>query len=117
MPVQLTLTHPNHFQRSKKRPRTPKPLLESNWLLIFHALTHASLRLAEITALVDLDKATVARHLIVLRQDNIIVDERRGPKVFYTLRQTCLIQLFKWLEEFQAQTKSRPRLQSLSRVR
>ncbi|MCC5789569.1 MAG: winged helix-turn-helix transcriptional regulator, partial [Opitutales bacterium] len=77
-----------------------KTLSDSNWLLIFHALTHAPYGIAKIATLVGLKKSTVADHLTVLLKAEIIVDEHRDQQVLYSLRKPCLNNLFSWLENF-----------------
>ncbi len=44
----------------------------------------------DMAAEVGLDMSTTSRHLVQLRQAGLLVDERRGNMVFYTLKATCL---------------------------
>lgn len=44
----------------------------------------------DMAAEVGLDMSTTSRHLVQLRQAGLLVDERRGNMVFYSLKATCL---------------------------
>ena len=60
----------------------------------------------DLTELVGLDMSTVSNHLAVLRAVGLVVDERRGTQVFYSLRNPCVMNMFCCLDEFRA---NRPR--------
>lgn len=57
---------------------------------------------ADLAKLVGLDISTVSDHLSVLRNVGLLVDERRGTQVFYTLRNPCVLNIFCCLDEFHA---------------
>jgi len=44
----------------------------------------------DMAAEVGLDMSTTSRHLVQLRQVGLVIDERRGNMVFYSLKATCL---------------------------
>ncbi|QQS03421.1 MAG: winged helix-turn-helix transcriptional regulator [Fibrobacterota bacterium] len=44
----------------------------------------------DMAAEVGLDMSTTSRHLVQLRQAGLVMDERRGNMVFYSLKATCL---------------------------
>jgi ArsR family transcriptional regulator len=79
-----------------------KALSNPNRLLIIEALSHGERCVADLTELVGLDISTVSNHLSVLRGVGLVVDDRRGVQVFYTLRNPCVMNMFCCLEEFQA---------------
>ncbi len=79
-----------------------KALSNPNRLLIIDALGQGERCVADLTALVGLDMSTVSNHLSVLRKIGIVKDERRGTRVFYSLRKACLSNIFCCLDEFQA---------------
>ena len=79
-----------------------KALGNSNRLLIVDALGKGERCVAELTTLVGLDMSTVSNHLSVLRQVGLVVNERRGTQVFYTLKNRCVLKIFSCLEEFQS---------------
>lgn len=79
-----------------------KALGNPNRLLIVDALGNGERCVAELTTLVGLDMSTVSNHLAVLRQVGLVVNERRGTQIFYTLKNRCVLKIFCCLEEFQA---------------
>jgi DNA-binding transcriptional ArsR family regulator len=83
-----------------------KALSNANRLLIIDALSGGEHCVAELTELVGLDMSTVSNHLAVLRGVGLVVDERRGTQVFYSLRDPCVMNMFCCLDEFRA---TRPR--------
>lgn len=78
-----------------------KALSNPNRLLIVDALRNSELCVADLTRLVGLDMSTVSNHLSVLRGVGLVVDERRGTQVFYSLRSPCVLRIFDCLETFQ----------------
>jgi len=79
-----------------------KALGNPNRLLIVDALAAGERCVADLTALVGLDMSTVSNHLSVLRNVGIVQDERRATQIFYTLKNKCLLNIFRCLREFQA---------------
>lgn len=79
-----------------------KALSNPNRLLIVDALNKGELCVADLTKLVGLDISTVSNHLSVLRSMGIVVDERRGTQVFYTLKNPCVMNIFCCLDDFHA---------------
>jgi len=77
---------------------------------VFKALGHPS-RLAlidhlvdgekcvcELNEVIDADISTVSRHLSILRNSGIVSSERRGNKIFYTLRCPCITTFYSCVE-------------------
>lgn len=58
--------------------------------------------MADLTELVGLDMSTVSNHLSVLRSVSLVLDERRGTQVFYTLKDPCVMNIFCCLDDFHA---------------
>jgi len=79
-----------------------KALGNPNRLLIVDALGQGEKCVADLTELVGLDMSTVSNHLSVLRNVGLLVDERRGTQIFYTLKNPCVLKIFCCLDEFQA---------------
>ena len=46
----------------------------------------------------DIDMSTLSRHLSVLKYAGIVVDEKRGKNVFYSLKCPCILNMFECLE-------------------
>jgi len=82
-----------------------KALSNANRLLIVDALSEGERCVADLTALVGLDMSTVSNHLAVLRGVGLVVDDRRGTQVFYSLRNQCVLNIFCCLDEFHARER------------
>ena len=52
----------------------------------------------KLTEMIGSDMSTVSRHLAVLRNAGIVVDEKRGSMVYYRLRVKCLPNFFACIE-------------------
>lgn len=48
---------------------------------------------------VGVDFSTISQHLSVLKQAGIVLDDKRGKSVFYTLSCTCLSTMLSCLDE------------------
>ncbi len=68
-----------------------KALSHPSRLLMVEALGEKPHCVCELTALVGSDTSTVSKHLSILRQAGIVVDEKRGNMVFYKLRCRCVL--------------------------
>lgn len=79
-----------------------KALSNPHRLRIVDALGRGEQCVADLTALVGLDMSTVSNHLSILRNVGIVSDERKGTRIFYSLRKPCLLNIFCCLDEFQA---------------
>jgi ArsR family transcriptional regulator len=79
-----------------------KALGNPNRLLIVDALGQGEKCVADLTERVGLDMSTVSNHLSVLRNVGLLVDERRGTQIFYTLKNPCVLKIFRCLDEFHA---------------
>ena len=71
--------------------------------MIVNALGERERCVTELTAMVGLDTSTVSKHLTVLRNAGIVVDERRGTQVFYSLRTPCVLRILCCLDEFHSE--------------
>ncbi len=81
-----------------------KALGNPNRLLIVDALGKGEKCVADLTELVGLDMSTVSNHLAVLRNVGLLVDERRGTQIFYTLKNPCVLKIYRCLDEFHAKS-------------
>ena len=48
----------------------------------------------ELVNMLGLDTSTVSKHLTVLRNAGVLVDEKRGNMVFFTVRMECVVGFF-----------------------
>jgi ArsR family transcriptional regulator len=54
-------------------------------LLILYALSQGALNVSEIAEKLKLPQPTTSRHLKLLRERNLVIAEREGTSVYYTL--------------------------------
>ncbi len=48
---------------------------------------------------IDVDFSTISKHLSVLKQAGVVVDEKRGKQVYYRLKVPCILQFMPCIEE------------------
>jgi len=53
----------------------------------------------ELTKMVGNDISTISKHLSVLKNTGIVVDEKGGTQVFYSLRIPCILVFFSCAEK------------------
>ncbi len=75
-----------------------KALGHPSRLFIVDELAHGERCVCELTAMVGADISTVSKHLALLREAGIVLDERRGQQVFYRLRVPCILDFFGCVE-------------------
>lgn len=85
--------------RYEARAQIVKALAHPARLLIVDELSKADERcVCELTDMIGTDMSTVSRHLTVLKNAGLIVDEKRGQMVFYRLRVKCILKFFECVE-------------------
>lgn len=81
-----------------ERARVIKALAHPSRLLIVDELSRGERCVCELTELVGHDISTVSKHLSLLRQSGIVVDEKRGLQVYYRLKTPCVLNFFACIE-------------------
>ena len=61
-------------------------------VLMLYALASGSLCVNELSSLLDLPQSTTSRHLGVLRERGLVLTERRGTAVYYSVADQRLLQ-------------------------
>jgi ArsR family transcriptional regulator len=88
-----------------------KALADPNRLRILNILSHRSLCVCDLQAILDLSQPFISRHLAYLRRAGLVIDRRQGARVCYSLLpetpmtralQTFLRELFLTSPVFQA---------------
>ena len=74
----------------RKQVKVIKALAHPSRLLIVHALMDHELCVRELRNLLDQDMSTVSRHLSVLKNAGLLLEDKRGLYVFYKLTVPCL---------------------------
>ncbi|MGE5569571.1 MAG: ArsR/SmtB family transcription factor [Rhodospirillales bacterium] len=76
------------------RARIIKALAHPTRLFIVDQLSHQERCVCELTEMVGADISTVSKHLSLLKSAGIVLDEKRGTQVFYSLRVPCVLRFF-----------------------
>lgn len=80
------------------RAKVLKALAHPTRLFIVEELAKAEHCVCDLTKLIGADVSTVSKHLSVLRQAGIVIDDKRGNQVFYRLRVPCILNFFGCVE-------------------
>jgi len=80
------------------RARIIKALAHPARLFIVDELAKGERCVCELTELLGLDVSTVSKHLSVLRSVGLVTDDKRGLKVFYSLKTPCVLNFFGCIE-------------------
>lgn len=67
---------------------------------ILELLTEGDLTAGEIAGCFDICKPSVSHHLNVLKSSGLVLDERRGQNIVYSLNMTVFQELMKWFFDF-----------------
>ena len=84
--------------RYEARARIVKAMAHPTRLFIVDELAKGERCVNELTEMVGADMSTVSKHLTVLKSVGIIMDEKRGLQVFYSLRTPCIMKFFGCVE-------------------
>jgi DNA-binding transcriptional ArsR family regulator len=75
-----------------------KALAHPTRLCIVDELSRGERCVGELTEMIGDDVSTVSRHLSVLRSVGIVLAEKRGSEVYYSLRMRCVLGFFECVE-------------------
>jgi DNA-binding transcriptional ArsR family regulator len=67
-------------------------------LFILEELEQGERCVCDLTEMIGVDVSTVSKHLSVLKQAGIVIDDKRGNQVFYQLRVPCILNFFDCVE-------------------
>ncbi len=80
------------------RAQVIKALGHPTRLFIVHELSPGELCVCELQEMIGSDMSTVSKHLSLLKTAGVIVDEKRGNQVFYSLAVPCVMDFFECVE-------------------
>lgn len=80
------------------RAQVLKAMAHPSRLFIIEELAKEERCVADLTAMIGADVSTVSKHLSVLKQAGIVIDDKRGNQVFYRLRVPCILNFFGCVE-------------------
>ncbi|WP_034765167.1 ArsR/SmtB family transcription factor [Chrysiogenes arsenatis] len=71
-----------------------KALAHPTRLLILEVISRERLCVQELVALVGCDQSTVSKHLSVLSSVGVIEYEKEGQKIYYSVKNRCILNFF-----------------------
>lgn len=74
--------------------RISKALAHATRMYIVHKLDEQEYCVRELTEMIGVDISTVSKHLTVLKNAGIVIDEKRGNCVYYKLQTKCVLNIF-----------------------
>ncbi|OQY23825.1 MAG: transcriptional regulator [Desulfobacteraceae bacterium 4572_35.2] len=80
------------------RAKVLKALAHPTRLFIIEEIEKGENNVNSLTALIEADVSTVSKHLAVLKNAGIVVDDKRGNQVFYRLTVPCISNFFGCIE-------------------
>jgi ArsR family transcriptional regulator, arsenate/arsenite/antimonite-responsive transcriptional repressor len=81
------------------RAKIIKAMSHSSRLFIIEELSKKERCVGELTAMIGADASTVSKHLSVLKNAGLVMVEKRGNSIFYSLRVPCIMQFMGCVEE------------------
>lgn len=83
----------------KAKAQVLKALAHPTRLWMAEQLASGERCVCEFADVIDADFSTISKHLSVLKQAGIVVDEKRGKQVFYSLKVPCIMNFMSCIEE------------------
>ena len=80
------------------RAKVLKAMAHPSRLFILEVLEQGERCVCDLTEMIGADVSTVSKHLSVLKQAGIVIDDKRGNQVFYQLRVPCILNFFDCVE-------------------
>ncbi len=70
---------------------------------ILQLLTNGNLTAGEIADQFEMSKPSISHHLNILKQANLVLDERKGQFIYYSLNTTVFQDIIGWLLQFKGE--------------
>jgi len=80
-----------------------KALSDSTRRRILRLLRDRDLTAGEIAAHFPITRPSISHHLNILKQANLVLDERKGQKIYYSLNTTVFQEVLGWLLDLTSQ--------------
>jgi len=85
-------------QRYEARAHIIKAMAHPTRLFIVDQLSKQEHCVCELTEMIGADVSTVSKHLSILKQAGIVIDDKRGLQVYYSLKVPCVLKFFGCVE-------------------
>lgn len=86
------------YEQFAERAAVMKAMAHPSRLLMIDELSKGTRCVCELQVLVGHDMSTVSKHLGVLKRAGLVIDERRGKEVYYSLKTPCILKFFDCIE-------------------
>ncbi len=73
---------------------------------ILEALRKKDMTAGDIAELFHISKPSISHHLDILKQASLVIDERQGQFIIYSLNMTVMDDIYSWLIQFQSKNKT-----------
>lgn len=83
----------------ESRARIIKAMAHPTRLFIVDELSKGEQCVCELRDMIGADISTVSKHLAVLKEAGIVLDDKRGLQVWYSLKMPCILKFFGCVEE------------------
>jgi ArsR family transcriptional regulator len=84
--------------RLEARAKIFKAMAHPSRVLIVEELTEGERCVCDLTEKIGADISTVSKHLSVMKNAGLVLDEKRANQVFYRLRVPCILKFFDCVE-------------------
>lgn len=88
----------NRKTHLEARAKVLKAMAHPTRLFLIEELEKGERCVCELTEMIGADVSTVSKHLSLLKQAGILIDDKRGNQVFYRLRVPCILNFFGCVE-------------------
>lgn len=89
---------PHIYETYEARAKILKALAHPSRLIMVDALADEAKCVCELRDLVGSDMSTISKHLSILKNAGIVLDERRGTMIYYHLLTPCVLNFFDCIE-------------------
>lgn len=77
-----------------------KALQDKQRRKILELLKKGDMSVSELLKNFDITQASLSHHLDILKRANLVIDERKGQYIFYSLNVSVFEEFVKWLMDF-----------------
>jgi DNA-binding transcriptional ArsR family regulator len=98
MPQKRKIMNDNEMKKFKIRAEIVKAMAHPTRLFFMTELANGKQSVNALQEMVGCDVSTVSKHLTVLRKAGIVIDEKVGTQVFYSLKLPCIMNFMECVE-------------------
>ena len=86
-------------QRSEARAKILKALAHPSRIFIVEKIKNKAHCVRELAELIGIDQSTTSKHLSILKNAGILLDNKQGTTVYYSLRCQCIMEFIGCIEK------------------